>query len=96
MRLLHWHPAGDYQTGEYDTDAAENVAYDKNTKRAFLASAESGTLQVVDISNPHNLVETSTIAVGAIMESQCTDVDCDYEDMDFGGGSVVGVLLLVV
>ena len=29
--------AGDYQTGEYDTDAAENVAYDKNTKRAFLA-----------------------------------------------------------
>ena len=89
MRLLHWHPAGDYQTGEYDTDAAENVAYDKNTKRAFLASAESGTLQVVDISNPHNLVETSTIAVGAIMESQCTDVDCDYEDMDFGGGSAL-------
>ena len=87
MRLLHWHPAGDYQTGEYDTDAAENVAYDKNTKRAFLASAESGTVQVVDISSPRDLVETGTLNVGAIMAAQCTDVDCDYEDMDFGGGS---------
>ena len=78
---------GDYQTGAWDTDAAENVAYDKLTKRAFLASAESGTVQVVDISSPHNLGEVATVQVSALMATHCTDVDCDYEDMDFGGGS---------
>ena len=78
---------GDYQTGAYDTDAAENVAYDKITKRAFLASAESGTVQVIDLSNPTQLSQSSTLHVGALMVSECTDVDCDYEDQDFGGGS---------
>lgn len=77
----------DYQTGAWDTDAAENVAFDKETKRAFLASAESGTVQVVDLRTPSKLEEVATIAVGALMESKCTEVDCDYEDFDFGGGS---------
>ena len=37
---------GDWQSGAWDTDAAENVAYDKSTNRAFIASAESRALKV--------------------------------------------------
>ena len=43
---------GDFQAGEWDTDAAEHVAYDAATQRTFIASAASAVVQVVDILNP--------------------------------------------
>ena len=76
--------AGDFQTGEWDTDAAENVAYDNKTNRAFVASAESGVLKVIDVTNPTLLTEAGTLNVGANLATYCNEVDCIYEDVDFG------------
>jgi hypothetical protein len=50
---LTW--VGDYQTGAWDTDAAENIAFDPVRARAFIASAESGTVQVVSVANPTDM-----------------------------------------
>jgi hypothetical protein len=47
---LRW--VGDYQTGAWDTDAAENVAFDSVLARAFVASAKDGLVQVVSLTNP--------------------------------------------
>jgi len=46
---------GDYQTGAWDTDAAENIAFDSVRARAFIASAESGTVKVVSVANPTDI-----------------------------------------
>ena len=81
---LRW--LGDYQTGQWDTDAAENVAYDRNTYRAFLASAEASAVQVVDVRDPVNPTHVSTLDMAAVFQN-CNEVDCIYEDFDFGGGS---------
>ena len=50
---LTW--VGDYQTGAWDTDAAENIAFNPATARAFVASAESGIVQVVSVTNPTDM-----------------------------------------
>ena len=50
---LTW--VGDYQTGQWDTDAAENIAFNPATARAFIASAESGVVQVVSVTNPTDM-----------------------------------------
>ena len=81
---LRW--LGDYQTGQWGTDAAESVAYDRNTFRAFIASAESATVQVVDVRDPVQPVQFSTLSMSSVF-SACNEVDCIYEDFDFGGGS---------
>ena len=75
----------DYQTGAWDTDAAENIAYDVASARAFVASAESGVIKVVDMSNPTSITEVGTLNVGSHLSTQCMEVDCVYERMDFGG-----------
>ena len=75
----------DYQTGGWDTDAAENIAYDASAARAFIASAESGVIKVVDMSNPTSITEVGTLNVGTQLSTQCMEVDCIYERMDFGG-----------
>ena len=76
---------GDYQTGGWDTDAAEHVAYDATNRRAFVASAETGVVKVVDVTDPTAIIEMNTLPVGADMQAQCMEVDCIYERMDFGG-----------
>jgi hypothetical protein len=50
---LTW--VGDYQTGAWDTDAAENIAFDPVRARAFIASAESGTVKVVSVADPTDM-----------------------------------------
>ena len=75
----------DYQTGGWDTDAAENIAYDVASARAFVASAETGVIKVVDMSNPTSITEVGTLNVGTQLSTQCMEVDCIYERMDFGG-----------
>ena len=79
---LNW--VGDYQTGSWDTDAAENIAYDSVTKRVYVASADSGVVQAVDVSDPTHMTEVGTLNVGANLAQYCTIVDCIYEQMDFG------------
>ena len=50
---LTW--VGDYQTGAWNTDAAENVAFDSVRARAFIASAKSGTVKVVSVTDPTDM-----------------------------------------
>ena len=50
---LRW--VGDYQTGAWNTDAAENIAFDSVRARAFIASAESGTVKVVSVTDPTDI-----------------------------------------
>ena len=50
---LRW--VGDYQTGAWNTDAAENVAFDPVRARAFIASAKSGTVKVVSVTDPTDM-----------------------------------------
>ena len=75
----------DYQTGDWDTDAAETIAYHGAYKYAYVASAESGVVKVVDLSNPTAMSEVATLSVGADLNTSCLEVDCVYERMDFGG-----------
>ena len=82
---------GDYQTGSWDTDAAEHVAYDPKTQRAFIASAENQAVQVVSVVDPTSPGLIGTVSVSSSLESNCREVDCIYEHMDFGGdGAVCG------
>jgi hypothetical protein len=50
---LTW--VGDYQTGAWDTDGAENIAFDPARARAFIASAESGVVKVVSVTDPTDI-----------------------------------------
>jgi len=78
---------GDYQTGEWDTDAAEHVAYEKTLQRAFVASAKTSKVEVVDIWNPTRPEQVGTVAVGATLGSRCQMKSCIFDHMDFGGSS---------
>jgi len=83
---LKW--VGDYQTGDWGTDAAESLAYDAVEKRAFIASAAgSGSVNVVDVTDPVNMQEISTILAGPTASQSCEQQSCFYENLDFGGGS---------
>lgn len=75
----------DFQDGEYDTDAAEHIAYDTQSHRAFVASAESIRVNVVDFSDPTSPTTSGSIGVAADLSFSCEEVDCIYEVMDFGG-----------
>ena len=79
------HVRRDYQTGAWDTDAAENIAYSASNNRAFIASAETGIVRVIDISDPTNMDYIGTLNVGSNLRQSCPEVDCVYERMDFGG-----------
>ena len=83
---LKW--VGDYQTGDWGTDAAESLAYDEIEKRAFIASAAgSGSVTVVDVTDPVNMQEISTILAGPTASQLCEQQSCFYEILDFSGGS---------
>ncbi|MEB3343149.1 choice-of-anchor I family protein [Okeania sp.] len=56
-------PLGTYETGLFDESAAEIVAYDSNTQRAFVVNANSATIDVLDISNPANPTRINQIEV---------------------------------
>jgi len=80
---LNW--IGDYQTGTWDSDAAENIAYDPSTQHVFVASAETGIVKVVGIRDPTRMSEVGTLNVKANLAAYCQLSDCLYEQMDFGG-----------
>ncbi|KOO52903.1 hypothetical protein Ctob_016715, partial [Chrysochromulina tobinii] len=73
------------RTGAWDTDAAENIAFDPVRARAFIASAESGTVQVVSVANPTDMTEIGTLNVGANLNTYCQVTTCIYQNMDYGG-----------
>jgi 2',3'-cyclic-nucleotide 2'-phosphodiesterase/3'-nucleotidase/5'-nucleotidase len=45
-------PIGTFETGIFDEGAAEIVAYDPTTQRAFFTNSDANTVSILDISNP--------------------------------------------
>ena len=56
-------PAGRYQSPSagFATGAAEIVAYDKGTRRIFVVNAQDGTVDVLNATDPSNLVKVGQI-----------------------------------
>ena len=50
---------GRYSSGQFLESAAEITAYDSASKRAFVVNAQSGTVDVLDLSNPANPIKIS-------------------------------------
>ena len=61
-------PIGRYQsaTAGFDRGAAEIVAYDPGTQRIFVVNAQDATVDVLDASDPSNLVKIGQINVKVI------------------------------
>ncbi|NWG74872.1 MAG: alkaline phosphatase [Rubrivivax sp.] len=57
------HPLGRYQASSaaFASGAAEIVAYDKGTRRLFVVNAQDGTVDVLDATDPSNLVKVGQI-----------------------------------
>ncbi|MEM6376679.1 MAG: choice-of-anchor I family protein [Bacteroidota bacterium] len=47
-------PIGTFETGIFDEGAAEIVAYDAATQRAFFTNSDANTVTILDISSPSN------------------------------------------
>ena len=47
-------PVGTYETGIFDESAAEIVAHDPETQRAFFTNADADTVDILDVSDPTN------------------------------------------
>jgi len=58
-------PIGTYASGIFGESAAEVVAYDAYTRRAFVVNAVASAVDVLDISNPTNPVKIDSIDVTA-------------------------------
>ena len=44
-----------YKTGVFDESAAEMVAFDYHTKRAFVSNSDSNGIDILDVSDPENI-----------------------------------------
>lgn len=62
-------PLGTYATGQFDEAAAEIAAYDPKTQRVFVVNAQSGEVDVLDVSNPSTPTRLFTIAVNGVANS---------------------------
>lgn len=56
---------GSYDTGQFDESAAEIVAYHAATKRLFTVNAQSGSIDVLDVSDPAKPVNVGAVNAGA-------------------------------
>ena len=58
-------PIGTYASGVFDASAAEIVAYDQRTQRAFVVNAQNSTVDVLDVSDPTAPYKIDSIDVTA-------------------------------
>jgi len=59
-------PIGTYRTGIFDDSAAEIPAYDAANFQLFVTNAADGTVDVLDVADPHHPVKSFSIpAIGA-------------------------------
>ena len=56
-----WKPIGNYQSGVFDTSAAEVITHDPETQRLFVNNASSGNIDVLNISSPSTPTKLFTI-----------------------------------
>lgn len=54
---------GRFSTGYYDKAAAEISAYDAGTKRLFVANSADTSIKIIDLSNPSNPTQISSISL---------------------------------
>lgn len=70
---------GRYESGEFDESAAEIVAYDAATEQVFVVNANSGLIDILDISEPSlpTLVSSLDLAtdIAAAMDSVASAAD---------------------
>src|SRR5690606_30792647 len=52
---------GRYESGMYGVSAAEIPAYDAGTRRAFVVNAQSGQIDVLDLSRPASPTHLGTL-----------------------------------
>ena len=57
------------KTGIFDDSAAEILSYDPLTKRLFVTNGATNSIDVIDISDPSNIVLISSIEVGGSITS---------------------------
>ena len=65
-------PLGTYANGAFDQGAAEIVAHDPQTQRAFVVNAQAATVDVLDLKNPSNPTKIASLDVtpyGAVANS---------------------------
>ncbi len=60
---IHLEQLGRYSTGQFDESAAEIVAFDPASERIFVVNAQSGMVDVLDASDPTDLVKVDAIDV---------------------------------
>lgn len=58
-------PIGTHETGEFEKSASEIVAFHAASKRLMVVNAFSGSITVLDASDPTTLTELHTISAGA-------------------------------
>ncbi|MFO1390735.1 MAG: choice-of-anchor I family protein [Agitococcus sp.] len=56
---------GRYESGQFAQSAAEIVSYDPSTKQAFVVNAQSGKIDILDISAPTAPIKTGTLNVAS-------------------------------
>ncbi|MEM1260832.1 MAG: choice-of-anchor I family protein [Pseudomonadota bacterium] len=62
-------PIGTYESGIFDESAAEIVAFDARTRRAFVVNANDATVDVLDLSHPRTPTKIASIDVTAAADS---------------------------
>ena len=63
QNLIDLSVIGTYKTGVFDDGAMEIAAYDATSQKVFAVNGSSGTIEVLDISDPTNITKTATIDV---------------------------------
>ena len=66
---IHIVPIGSYASGQFDEAAAEIVAHDPRTQRLFTVNAQSGQVDVLDVSDPTAPTLLFTIPVQGVANS---------------------------
>ncbi|GAB3322223.1 choice-of-anchor I family protein [Haliea atlantica] len=66
---------GRYETGEFDESAAEIVDYDPATRQAFVVNANSGRVDILDISAPSTPTLARSLDVAADIAGAVVELD---------------------
>lgn len=66
---------GRYETGEFDESAAEIVDYDPATRQAFVVNANSGRVDILDISAPSTPTLVRSLDVAADIAGAVAELD---------------------
>ena len=103
------HPAGDgvhggisleqigrFQSGQFDEDAAEIIAYSPTAERLYVVNAELGGIEVLDLADPSNPDRTDRLDPGAVWDDAGEVTNVTLREGDSGDGETTAVLAAAV